>query len=37
MTSRRSFVRKVIYLAVIAGFLLILNGLFRPEIGRAHV
>lgn len=33
MTSRRSFVRKVIYLAVIAGFLLILNGLFRPASG----
>ena len=33
MTSRRSFVRKVVYLAVIAGFLLVLNWLFRPASG----
>jgi len=33
MTSRRSFYRKVAYLAVIAGFLLVLNWLFRPATG----
>lgn len=33
MTSRRSFFRKVVYLAVIAGFLLVLNWLFRPASG----
>ena len=33
MTSRRSFYRKVAYLAVIAGLLLVLNWLFRPATG----
>ncbi len=33
MTSRRSFYRKVVYLAVIAGLLLVLNWLFRPATG----
>jgi hypothetical protein len=33
MTSRRSFYRKVAYLAVIALFLLLLNWLFRPSSG----